>query len=41
MSLTTDQREAIDEWVSDHEDDLISFLQDIVAIHSATTIGED
>lgn len=41
MSLTTDQRAAIDEWVADHEDELISFLQDIVSIHSATTIGED
>jgi len=41
MSLTTDQREAIDEWVSDHQEDLISFLQDIVGLHSATTIGED
>ncbi|MEF8771089.1 YgeY family selenium metabolism-linked hydrolase [Halodesulfurarchaeum sp.] len=41
MSLTTDQRAAIDEWVAEHEDDLVSFLQDIVSIHSATTIGED
>ena len=41
MSLTQDQRSAIREWVSDHRDGLVSFLQDIVSIHSATTIGED
>lgn len=41
MSLEQDQRAAITEWVSEHRDDLISFLQDIVQIHSATTIGED
>jgi len=41
MSVQPDQREAISEWVSEHSDDVVSFLQDIVAIPSATTIGED
>ncbi|MFB6189692.1 MAG: YgeY family selenium metabolism-linked hydrolase [Halapricum sp.] len=31
----------IREWVSDHRTDCIEFLQDLVAIPSATTVGED
>ena len=31
----------IREWVDSHRDDCIEFLQDIVAIPSATTVGED
>ncbi len=34
-------RPRIDEWVRDHDDDCIDFLQDLVAIPSATTVGED
>jgi len=34
-------RPAIEEWVADHRDDCITFLQDLIAIPSATTIGED
>ncbi len=32
---------AIREWVDDHREDCIEFLQDLVAIPSATTVGED
>lgn len=31
----------IRDWVADHREDCIEFLQDIVAIPSATTVGED
>jgi len=34
-------RPEIEEWVADHRDDCITFLQDLIAIPSATTIGED
>ena len=34
-------RPEIDEWVDEHRDDCIAFLQDLVAIPSATTVGED
>jgi putative selenium metabolism hydrolase len=34
-------RPRIDEWVDDHADDCIAFLQELVAIPSATTVGED
>lgn len=34
-------RPHIDEWVSDHADDCVAFLQDLIAIPSATTVGED
>jgi putative selenium metabolism hydrolase len=40
MSLA-DARSEIREWVEDHRGDCIEFLQDIVAIPSATTVGED
>lgn len=30
-----------DEWVADHEDECVEFLQDIISIPSATTVGED
>lgn len=32
---------AIQEWVSNHREDCIEFLQDLIAIPSATTVGED
>ena len=32
---------AIQEWVTDHREDCIEFLQDLIAIPSATTVGED
>jgi putative selenium metabolism hydrolase len=32
---------AIQEWVSNHREDCIEFLQDLIAIPSATTIGEN
>ena len=32
---------AISEWVDEHSDDCIDFLRDIIAIPSATTVGED
>ncbi len=41
MSLKQSDRDAIQEWVEDHRDDLVSFLQDIVSLNSATTIGEN
>ena len=31
----------IDEWVEDHREDCIEFLRDLIAIPSATTVGED
>ncbi|MFB6362259.1 MAG: M20/M25/M40 family metallo-hydrolase, partial [Halobacteriales archaeon] len=34
-------RQRIDEWVDDHREDCIAFLQDLIAIPSATTVGED
>jgi putative selenium metabolism hydrolase len=34
-------RPEIEEWVADHRDDCIAFLQDLIAIPSATTVGED
>ncbi|MFB6353509.1 MAG: YgeY family selenium metabolism-linked hydrolase [Halobacteriales archaeon] len=34
-------RPAIDDWVARHREDCIGFLQDLVAIPSATTAGED
>jgi len=34
-------RPRIDEWVDDHREDCIAFLQDLIAIPSATTVGED
>jgi putative selenium metabolism hydrolase len=40
MSLT-DAKPEIREWVEDHREDCIEFLQEIVAIPSATTVGED
>jgi putative selenium metabolism hydrolase len=40
MSLA-DAKLEIREWVEDHRGDCIEFLQDIVAIPSATTVGED
>lgn len=40
MSLASAKAD-IREWVDDHRDDCIAFLQDIVAIQSATTVGED
>lgn len=36
-----DANSEIREWVEDHREDCIEFLQDIVAIPSATTVGED
>jgi len=39
MSLA-DAKPAIREWVTNHREDCIEFLQDIVAIPSATTVGE-
>lgn len=32
---------AIEEWVAQHREDSIAFLQDLIAIPSATTVGED
>ena len=32
---------AIDEWVENHREDCIEFLRDLIAIPSATTVGED
>jgi len=32
---------AIDEWVENHREDCIEFLRDMIAIPSATTVGED
>jgi len=40
MSLA-DAKPAIREWVADHRQECIAFLQDIVAIPSATTVGDD
>jgi len=40
MSLE-DATPAISEWVADHREDCLEFLQDLVAIPSATTVGED
>lgn len=40
MSVET-ARPEIREWVSDHREDCIEFLRDLVAIPSATTVGED
>jgi len=40
MSLAS-ARPAIQQWVADHREDCIAFLQDLVAIPSATTVGED
>jgi len=37
----TDAKPQIREWVADHREECIEFLQDIVAIPSATTAGED
>jgi putative selenium metabolism hydrolase len=34
-------RPEIDDWVDAHRDDCIAFLQDLIAIPSATTVGED
>ena len=36
-----DAKSEIREWVEDHREDCIEFLQDIVAIPSATTVGEE
>jgi putative selenium metabolism hydrolase len=41
MSLTPDQLTDVRSWVDDHRDDLVAFLQDLVALPSATTVGED
>lgn len=44
MSVEASLEEAkpdIREWVADHREDCIEFLQDMVAIPSATTVGED
>jgi len=40
MSLA-DAKPSIREWVAAHREDCIEFLQDIVAIPSATTVGDD
>ncbi len=32
---------AIEEWVAQHREDCIAFLQDLIAVPSATTVGED
>ncbi|MEF8782160.1 MAG: YgeY family selenium metabolism-linked hydrolase [Haloarculaceae archaeon] len=40
MSLASAKPE-IREWVENHREDCIEFLQDIVALPSATTVGED
>lgn len=40
MSTASVQSE-IRNWVSDHREDCIEFLQDLIAIPSATTVGED
>lgn len=40
--MTLDSVESdIHEWVATHREDCIEFLRDIIAIHSATTVGED
>lgn len=40
--MTLDEaKPAVREWVAEHREDCIEFLQDMVAIPSATTVGED
>jgi putative selenium metabolism hydrolase len=40
-STLEDAKPEIREWVADHREDCIEFLQDLIALPSATTVGED
>lgn len=41
MDIVDEHGPAIEEWVEEHETDCIDFLRDLVAIPSATTVGEN